>query len=67
MPKKINMKNRSVYLVFILVFIIGFSGTMFIMKNNDHVECETVVKKYKNNDGDIVTLKEYVCKEKYSF
>jgi hypothetical protein len=37
------------------------------MKNNDHVECETVVKKYKNNDGDIVTLKEHVCKDKYSF
>ena len=67
MPKKINMKNRSSYLIFILVFLIGFSGTIFIMKNNDHVECETVVKKYKNNDGDIVTLKEHVCKEKYSF
>jgi hypothetical protein len=67
MPKKINMKNRSSYLVFILVFLIGFSGTIFIMKNNDHVECETVVKKYKNNDGDIVTQTEHVCKEKYSF
>ena len=67
MPKKINMKNRSSYLIFILVFLIGFSGTIFIMKNNDHVECETVVKKYKNNDGDIVTQTEHVCKEKYSF
>ena len=66
MPKKINMKNRSSYLVFILVFLIGFSGTIFIMKNNDHVECETVVKKYKNNDGDIVTRTEHVWKEKYS-
>ena len=61
------MKNRSSYLVVILVFIIGFAGTIFIMKNNDHIECETVEKKYKNNDGDIVTRREHVCKEKYSF
>jgi len=54
------MKNRSSYLVFILVFVIGFSGTIFIMKNNDHIECETVVKKYKNKDGDIVTRTEHV-------
>jgi hypothetical protein len=61
------MKNKSVYLVSILVFIIGFSGTIFIMKNNDHIECETVVRKYKNIDGNIVTQTEHVCKEKYSF
>jgi hypothetical protein len=61
------MKNRSSYLVIILVFTIGFSGTISIMKNNDHIECETVVRKYKNNDGDIVTKTEHVCKEKYSF
>jgi lipopolysaccharide export system protein LptC len=61
------MKNRSNYLVVILVFIIGFAGTILIMKNNDHIECETVVKKDKNNDGDIVTRTEHVCKEKYSF
>ena len=67
MPKELKMKNRSVYLVSILVFIIGFSGTIFIMKNNDHIECETVVRKFKNNDGDIVTQTEHVCKEKYSF
>ena len=67
MPKKINMKNRSSYLIIILVFLIGFFGTTFIMKNNDHIECETVVRKYKNNDGDIVTQTEHVCKEKYSF
>jgi hypothetical protein len=67
MPKELKMKNRSVYLVSILVFIIGFSGTIFIMKNNDHIECETVVRKFKNNDGNIVTQTEHVCKEKYSF
>ena len=66
MPKELNMNNRSIRLIIILVFIIGFSGTIFIMKNNDHIECETVVKKYKNNDGDIVTRTEHVCKEKYS-
>ena len=58
---------KSNYLVVILVFIIGFAGTIFIMKNNDHIECETVVKKYKNNDGDIVTRTDHVCKKKYSF
>ena len=67
MPKELKMKNRSVYLVSILVFIIGFSGTIFILKNNDHIECETVVRKFKNNDGNIVTQTEHVCKEKYSF
>ena len=67
MLKELKMKNRSVYLVSILVFIIGFSGTIFIMKNNDHIECETVVRKFKNNDGNIVTQTEHVCKEKYSF
>jgi hypothetical protein len=61
------MKNRSSYFVVILVFIISFFGTIFIIKNNDHVECETISKKFKNNDGDIVTRTEHVCKEKYSF
>jgi hypothetical protein len=61
------VKNRSVYLVSILVFITGFSGTIFIIKNNDHIECESVVKKYKNKDGNIVARTEHVCKEKYSF
>ena len=41
-------------------------GKSFIHFSNDHIECETVVKKYKNNDGDIVTRTEHVCKEKYS-
>ena len=67
MPKELNMNNRSIRLIIILVFIIGFSGTIFIMKNNDHIECETVVRKFKNYDGETVTRKEHVCKEEYSF
>ena len=61
------MKIKRTYTVAILVFVIGFSGTIFIMENNNHIECETIVKKYKNNDGDTVTRTEHVCKEKYSF
>ena len=60
------MINKRITVVFILVFTIGFGGTIFIIKNNDHIECETVVKKHKNNNGDIVTYKEHICKEKYS-
>jgi uncharacterized membrane protein len=60
------MINKRIIAVVILVFTIGFGGTFFIIKSNDHIECETVVKKYKNNDGDIVTRTEHVCKEKYS-
>jgi hypothetical protein len=67
MPKELNMNNRSIRLIIILVFIIGFSGTIFIMKNNDHIECETVVRKFKNYDGETVTRTEHVCKEEYSF
>ena len=67
MPKELNMNNRSIRLIIILVFIIGFSGTIFIMKNNDHIECETVMRKFKNYDGDTVTRTEHVCKEEYSF
>jgi hypothetical protein len=60
------MKNKNTIMTVILIFTIGFATTIFIIKSNDHIECETVVKKYKNNNGDMVTLKEHVCKEKYS-
>ena len=52
------MKNRSSYLVFILVFIIGFSGTIFIMKNNDHIECERCRKYFEEKDIVKISLEE---------
>ncbi|MEY3238465.1 MAG: hypothetical protein RI883_2566 [Bacteroidota bacterium] len=58
------MKKSNLILGSIL--ILTLSVLTFIHFSNDHIECETVVKKYKNNDGDIVTRREHVCKEKYS-
>ena len=61
------MENKSKIAVVILAITICFGSTLFIIESNDHIECETVVKKYKDNDRGIVTRTEHVCKEKYSF
>jgi hypothetical protein len=61
------MISKKVLIALIFVFSIGFVGTIFIIKSNDHNECDTVIEKYKNKKGDIVIRKKHVCKEKYSF
>ena len=55
-------------LIFIaLIFVISFSATFFIIRSNDHKECGTVIKKELDKNGNKITIKEHVCKEKYSF
>jgi hypothetical protein len=58
-------KRHLIYIV--LTFSIAFSATFFIIKSNDHKECETVMKKSLDKNGQEVRTTEHVCKEKYSF
>ena len=51
----------------ILAFALGFGGTFFIIKSNDHKECEIVTKKVKDKTGNWVTTEKHTCKEKYAF
>lgn len=54
-------------MIVLIVFIFSFSATFFIKKSNDHKECNIVQKKSKVVNGNIIVLKEHICKEKYSF
>jgi len=60
------MNTKTIILV-LIVFIFSFSATFFIIKSNDHKECIIVQKKSKDINGNIIVMKEHICKEKYSF
>jgi len=59
------MKKLALILVSIIISTVSI--LFFIHYSNDHVECETIVNKVKNTDGEIVTKVSHICKEKYSF
>ena len=61
------MPTKKILIFIALLFVISFSITFFIIRSNDHKECETLVKKELDKNGNEVTKEEHVCKEKYSF
>ena len=61
------MPTKKTLIFIAILFVISFSTTFFIIRSNDHKECETLVKKELNKNGKEVTKKEHVCREKYSF
>jgi uncharacterized membrane protein len=60
------MNTKTIVLV-IIVFIFSFSATFFIIKSNDHKECETLLINTKDKKGNLVETQKHICKEKYSF
>ncbi|WP_338648021.1 hypothetical protein V5J73_04980 [Flavobacterium sp. KS-LB2] len=61
------MPTKNTLIFIALLFVVSFSSTFFIIRSNDHKECETLLKKELDKNGIEVTKKEHVCKEKYSF
>ncbi len=59
--------NKKTLLTLLIAFVFSFSATFFIIKSNDHKECERVMKRVTDKNGNKVVLKEHVCKEKYAF
>jgi len=56
--------------IFIIIAIIAFAAigaAMFVNVSNDHKECSDVTKQIRDANGNTVTVKEHICKEKYSF
>ena len=60
------MNTKTIILV-LIVFIFSFSATFFIIKSNDHKECNTLQMKTKDANGNLIESKKHICKEKYSF
>jgi hypothetical protein len=50
-----------------ILFVISFSTIFFIKSSNDHIECDTIVKRGLGKNGSKVIVEEHVCKENYSF
>ena len=61
------MPTKRTLIFIVLLFLISFSATFFIIRSTDHKECEIVIKKELDKNGIEVTKEEHVCKEKYSF
>ncbi|TDE04018.1 hypothetical protein [Flavobacterium hiemivividum] len=61
------MPTKKALFFIALLFVISFSTSFFIIRSNDHIECETAVKKELDKNGNEVAKEEHVCKEKYSF
>lgn len=58
--------KRSIYILG-LILICTVSCLSFIYYSNDHVECETVVNKTIDFNGNVVKTEGHICKEKYNF
>ncbi|ALM49655.1 hypothetical protein AMR72_12530 [Flavobacterium psychrophilum] len=55
--------------IFFLIAIVAFAITgaaIFVNVTNDHKECSDITKQVTDADGNIVTVKEHVCKEKFN-
>lgn len=61
------MPTKRTLIFIALLFVISFSATFFIIRSNDHKECETVKKRELDKNGNKITRNEHLCKEKYSF
>ena len=61
------MPTKKTLIISALLFVISFSTTFFIIRSNDHKECDIVIKKELDKKGIEVTREEHVCREKYSF
>jgi hypothetical protein len=61
------MPTTRTLLFIALLFVISFSTIFFIKISNDHIECDTILKRELDKNGNKVTVEEHVCKEKYSF
>jgi uncharacterized membrane protein len=59
--------NTKTILIVVVVFIFSFSATFFIIKSNDHKECNTLQMKTKDANGNLIESQKHICKEKYSF
>ena len=59
--------NKKTLLLLLVAFVLSFSATFFIIRSNDHKECESVMKEVTDKNGNKVVLKDHVCKEKYAF
>jgi hypothetical protein len=61
------MPTTRTLLFIALLFVISFLTIFFIKSSNDHIECDTILKRELDKNGNKVTVEEHVCKEKYSF
>ena len=61
------MPTKNTLIFIAVLFVISFSSTFFIIRNNDHKECGTLEKKETDKDGNQIAKEEHLCKEKYSF
>lgn len=61
------MPTKKTLIFIALLFVISFSATFFIIRSNDHKECDIVLKKELDKNGIESSKEEHVCKEKYSF
>ena len=51
----------------ILIVMVATGSFLFIRFSNDHKECEDVISKSTDSDGNTIVTTEHICKEKYSF
>jgi hypothetical protein len=59
--------DKKTLLIILIAFVLSFSATFFIIRSNDHKECESVMKEVTDKNGNKKVVKEHVCKEKYAF
>ena len=60
------MKLKPIAIIAALVLLTA-GAFFFIRFSNDHKECHEQVKYVKDAAGNMVEVKEHVCKERFSF
>ena len=57
---------KKTILIFSVLILGLISSIIFIRNSNDHKECSTSVEYSKDADGNDITTKKHICKEKYN-
>ncbi|SFF23864.1 hypothetical protein [Flavobacterium xueshanense] len=61
------MPTKNTLIFIAVLFVISFSTTFFIIRSNDHKECDKIINRELDKNGIETAKEEHVCKEKYSF
>ncbi len=58
------MKKTIFSILGMLTLLVG--AVSFMLKSNDHSECDTKIETGYNDNGDKVTTETHICKENYN-
>lgn len=60
------MHKKLLTAILVLIVLTGVTTFFFIKFSNDHKECNDVVSKTTDMDGNTIVASKHICREKYN-